>query len=601
MTRLVFDIETDGFVEKMTRVHCLVTQDVDTGEISHYYGETLQKGLKALQKADEVIGHNIIEFDIPAIQKIFPLWQPEGKVTDTLVMSRLIYANIREIDFTRVKKSKSYLPGRLIGSHGLEAWGHRLKFHKGDYAKEMKDQGLDPWANFSDLMLDYCVNDVELNTKLYQLLISQGFSEKSIDLEHAVFNLCRQQTLVGCGFDRRAAEELYLTLTQRKLQIERELRDTFPPWFAPQGRFVPKRSNSRMGYIEGVPLTKVELVEFNPASRAHIADRLRKYRGWKPSEMTETGQPKVDESVLKKLPWPEAKLLTEYLMLTKRLGQLGDGKEAWLKLEKNGRIHGRINTNGAVTGRCTHSRPNLAQVPAVRAPFGRECRELFVARDGWKFVGADASGLELRCLAHYLARWDGGDYANEVLNGDIHTANQKAAGLALRDQAKTFIYALLYGAGDGKIGEIIGRGPRAGKKLREQFMEAMPAFKRLISAVQTRASHQGYVKGLDGRRLMIRSAHSALNTLLQGAGAVIMKQAMVNFHQLCIERGLLPGVHYNQVLFVHDEFQCETLPEYAEMVGQCMVDGIRQVTDDFDLRCPLDGEYKIGNNWAETH
>ena len=600
--RYCFDIETNGLLDKLTTVHCIVAIDLDTGEVYQFHGDTLHDGVALVNDASYLVGHNIIDFDIPALQKVYPWCNPTGYIEDSLVMSRLIFTDLKDLDFKKLAKNPEYFPTkRLVGSHGLEAWGHRLSFHKGDYSAEMKEQGLDPWAEFNDAMLDYCVNDVKLNVHLLHTLARREFDATSIRLEHAVFNLCRQQTQFGCSFNRSKAEELYSKLAVRKAKIERELKEVFPPWFTDKGKFVPKRNNKTAGYLQDCPLTKVEMVEFNPASRDHIADRLQQLRGWKPKEYTDNGKPKVDENVLKNLPWPETKLLTEYLLILKRLGQLGDGREAWLKLEKEGRIHGRVNTNGAVTGRCTHSRPNLAQVPSVRAPYGADCRSLFQATPGWKFVGADASGLELRCLAHYLARWDGGAYGQEILSGDIHTANQTAAGLPTRDQAKTFIYALLYGAGDAKIGHVIGKGAGAGRKLRQSFMESLPAFDRLISTVSAKADRDGFVRGLEGRKLFIRSSHAALNTLLQGAGAVIMKQAMVNFHALCSDHGLTHGQHYRQVLFVHDEFQCEALPEHVDRVGEFMVQGIKDVTQDFSLRCPLDGEYKVGDNWAETH
>lgn len=600
--RYCFDIETNGLLDQLTKIHCIVAVDLDGGHVLSFYGDNLHTGVMLLQDADHLVGHNIIDFDIPAIQKIYPWFEPKGSIRDSLVLSRLVFTDLKDLDFKRLAKNKSYLPnGRLIGSHGLEAWGHRLSYHKGDYAAEMKAKGLDPWAEFSDEMLEYCINDVHLNVHLLHTLARREFSDESIQLEHDVFEICRQQMSFGCAFDRSSAEELYSKLAVRKAKIERELKEVFTPWFTSKGKFVPKRNNASVGYMADTPFTKVELIEFNPGSRDHIADRLKAIRGWKPSEFTDNGKPKVDENTLKQLPWPEAKLLTEYLLIVKRVGQLGDGREAWLKLEREGRIHGRINTNGAVTGRCTHSRPNLAQVPSVRAPFGTECRSLFRATPGWKFVGADASGLELRCLAHYLARWDEGAYGREILEGDIHTANQEAAGLPTRDAAKTFIYALLYGAGDAKIGDIIGKGSVAGRKLRQSFLDNLPAFGKLISSVTYKADKDGFVRGLDGRKLFIRSSHAALNTLLQGAGAVIMKKAMVNFHSLCQQEGLDHGKDYRQVLFVHDEFQCEAKPEHVERVGELMVEGIRKVTQDYGLRCPLDGEYKVGNNWAETH
>jgi DNA polymerase I-like protein with 3'-5' exonuclease and polymerase domains len=300
------------------------------------------------------------------------------------------------------------------------------------------------------------------------------------------------------------------------------------------------------------------------------------------------------------MPYPEAKPLCEYLMIQKRLGQLAEGKEAWVKLEKNGRIHGRVNTNGAVTGRCTHSNPNMAQVPAVRAPYGKECRELFKVAPGYKMVGADASGLELRCLAHFMGKWDNGAYAKELLEGDIHTANQKAAGLETRDQAKTFIYAFLYGAGDGKIGTIVGKGQEEGARLRANFLKKTPALKYLKEAVEV-ASKRGYLLGLDGRKLWIRSEHAALNTLLQSAGALVMKQACVFLDTTISLAGWEWGKDYSFVLNVHDEWQIEVREPLAKWIGETAVEAIREAGKHFNFRCPLDGEYKIGNNWCETH
>jgi DNA polymerase I-like protein with 3'-5' exonuclease and polymerase domains len=283
-------------------------------------------------------------------------------------------------------------------------------------------------------------------------------------------------------------------------------------------------------------------------------------------------------------------------MIQKRLGQLAEGKEAWVKLEKNGRIHGRVNTNGAVTGRCTHSNPNMAQVPAVRAPYGKECRELFTVAKGYKMVGADASGLELRCLAHFMGKWDEGAYAKELLEGDIHTANQKAAGLETRDQAKTFIYAFLYGAGDAKIGTVVGKGQEEGAKLRANFLKKTPALKYLKDAVE-KAAKRGYLLGLDGRKLWIRSEHAALNTLLQSAGALVMKKACCILDKMIKESGFDAKFALN----VHDEWQIEVKEEVAELVGNLAVQAIRDAGDFFNFRCPLDGEFRVGNNWAETH
>lgn len=592
MSRLIVDLESNGLLDKLTKIHCICTYDLDTGKAESFHGQTLEIGLDELRDADELIGHNLIDFDIPAIQKVYPGFQPKGKLTDTLVISRLIWANMKDLDFN----PKSPVPGGKKGKHTLESWGIRLGLLKGDYAAMMKEKGLDPWAEFNDDMLEYCENDVEVTLGLWNLIGKKSYSATAIQLEHDVWRLCAEQTRYGISFDEHSAVELYGKLVQLKLKAEEELKQVFGSWEVYE-EFIPKRDNKKLGYKKGVPFIKTKVIEFNPGSRHHIADRLIKLRGWKPTEFTPSGQPKVDESVISKLKYPEAKPLMRYLLLDKRISQLAEGDQAWLKKVKDGRIHGRVMTNGAVTGRATHSHPNLAQVPANRAPFGEECRALFRATPGMVLVGADASGLELRCLAHYLSHYDGGAYGDTVLNGDIHTANQEAAGLATRDQAKTFIYALLYGAGPGKIGSIVGKGAGAGKTLQKKFMANLPAFGKLMKGVKGAFRKRKCLTGLDGRLLHCRSEHSALNTLLQGAGAAIMKQAMVNYHGI-LERDNVP---FHQVLWIHDEFQTECLPEHADAVGRAMVEGMRMTTAQFNLGCPIDGEYKVGKTWAETH
>ena len=344
-------------------------------------------------------------------------------------------------------------------------------------------------------------------------------------------------------------------------------------------------------------IRKFKSMQFNPASRDHIADRLITLKGWKPKKFTPDGKPAVDETVLKELHYPEAKLLAEYLMITKRLGQLAEGNVAWLKLEKQGKIHGSVITNGAVTGRCTHIYPNVAQVPSVSVPYGKECRELFYVPDGYKLCGVDLSSLELRVLSHFFARYDDGEYANEVLKGDVHTLNQKSAGLATRNLAKTFIYAFLYGAGDRRIAEITGGTVKEAKAVKEKFLKNTPAIARLRRDVLHTVEAKGFLRGIDGRVLTIRSPHSALNTLIQSAGALIVKQATVFLHEKIKEQNL----DCNMVAHIHDEMQLQVKEDIAEYVGQQAVQSIQATKDFFNFRCELDGEYKVGNNWAETH
>ena len=337
-------------------------------------------------------------------------------------------------------------------------------------------------------------------------------------------------------------------------------------------------------------VTRRTPVPFNLGSRKQIGEYLVD-AGWKPKNFTPTGQPIVDEGTLSKVKGiPEAALIAEYLMLQKRLAQVN----SWLKaLEPDNRIRGYVNHNGAVTGRMTHSHPNTAQIPSTSSAYGKECRECWTVKDGNKLVGIDASGLELRMLAHYMN--DEG-YTNEILNGDIHTTNQKLAGLESRNQAKTFIYALLYGAGDAKLGSVAKQGKARGRELRNSFLDSLPSFKSLVKRVQ-RESKKGFLKGLDGRKVTVRSEHAALNTLLQSAGAIVMKEALVildnNIKEMRLDAKFVANVH--------DEWQIECRASVADKVGELGVEAIIQAGKNLNLNCPLDGDYNIGDGWHETH
>ena len=570
---MIFDIETDGLIP--TKIHCVVIDGKAYTDID--------KAIDILGRASEIVGHNIINFDIPAIQKFYPYFQPVS-VVDTLVLSRLIFPDMMDRDMVR----KDF-PRKLIGRHSLEAWGHRLNLHKGDY-----DGG---WETCSQEMIDYCIQDVAVTSKLYDRLKAENFSEQSIELEHNVANIIKEQTDVGFAFDTIKAQQLVSTLANRREEINKELAKVFPSWEI-RTPFIPKVNNKTRGYVKGVEIDKVKVIEFNPGSRDHVANRLQKLKGWVPKQFTPDGKPKVDETVLSKLPYPEAKLLSEYYMLQKRLGQISEGAQAWLRHEIKGRIHGQVNTNGAVTGRATHFNPNIAQCPANNVPYGKECRSLFIPSKGRVMVGIDLSGLELRCLAHYMWPYDDGAYGKEILEGDIHTTNQKAAGLSTRAEAKTFIYALVYGAGALRMGQIIGKGAKEGAVIKKKFLDATPALSQLITAVQ-KGADKGFLYGLDKRKIKIRSKHSALNALLQNCGAVLCKQFIVEFNNSLIKHKLSNKA--KQVAWVHDEIQVESDPDVAEQVGKVAVQSIIDAGNFFKFRCPLTGEYHIGKSWAETH
>jgi len=592
--RLLFDIETNGLMDELDTVHSLVMINIDNGVVYSCADQEgyipIELGLTILDTATMLIGHNIQDFDLPALEKVYG-YVYTGEIHDTLIMSRLVWSDLKDNDFRYIKKNTEF-PRNLIGSHGLKAWGLRLSNLKDDY-----DGG---WTSWSKVMQDYCEQDCQANWTLYKKIMSKKPSAESISLEHEFAAVIRKQEKIGFNFDISAANKLLSTLQGRQAELEAELQTSFPPWEIREP-FIPKANNKTRGYVKGELTYKVKEVVFNPASRDHIADRLQKLRGWKPELMTEQGKPKVDEAVLKTLDYPEAALLNEYLLINKRIGQLATGANGWLKMVKDGKIHGRVNTNGAATGRCTHSKPNVAQTPSIGAAYGKECRELFHAPEGYSLVGADLSGLELRCLAHFMSKYDDGSYADVVVNGDIHTLNQKAAGLPTRNNAKTFIYGFLYGAGPAKIGSIVNGSEKEGRKLIAKFMKATPAIKLLRAAVAEAVEKQGYLAGLDGRQLPIRSGHAALNTLLQSAGAVLSKKASVILYENLTLNDLKWGEDWAQVAHIHDEVQLIARKEIADYVGQQAVKSFQLAGEYYDFRCPITGEYKVGNNWADTH
>lgn len=616
MREAVADCETNGLMDQLDRVHslCFFGADTDYGYSCHnHHGTTdypaseswdvhmdVKAGLEYLEDCDKVIFHNGIKFDLPAIQKVYPWFDlSQDQMVDTLVLSRLIWPDLGDRDYKLIKRGK--LPPKLRGSHSLKAWGIRLGVLKGDFGEDTD------WQTWTPEMQEYCEKDVEVTLKLWDLIKRQRYSQRAIDLEHKFCHVIAKQERFGFKFDKDKGAELYVDLMGRRAEIDSQLQEMFPPWMVKVCEQTPKRNNKRLGYVEGCTFTKIKLEEFNPGSRKQIAERLIAYYGWKPKDHTENGTIKVDETILKALDYPAAPLLAERFMLEKRIGQLAEGAAAWLKLEKNGRLHGAVNTNGAVTGRCTHSAPNMAQVPSTSAPFGADCRELFTVDDGYVLIGADASGLELRCLAHFMAKWDDGKYAEAILKGskddgtDIHSMNQKAAGLPTRDNAKTFIYGFLYGAGDAKVGQIVGKGSGAGRDLKDKFLKQTPALAKLKEAIEEAVDRKGYLKGIDGRKLHVRSAHAALNTLLQSAGGLLVKQATINLYEDMEAAGYVWGFDWAMVAHVHDEYQLQVRKEIADDVAKRAEEAFRKAGRDFNWRMPLDGEAQIGANWKDTH
>lgn len=667
MKTAIFDIETNGLLDSLTTIHILAVRDCEQA-ITHVFRkndveDTIAEGVALLQKAEVIAGHNVCHFDIPAIQKLFPDFVPEGIVRDTLVMARLIYPTIKEDhDFRAWERGK--FPGKLIGSHSLEAWGHRLNMHKGEYA--------DGWDKWSQAMEDYCVQDIVVTETLYNRIRKEKYPEAPIVFEHQIHDLMGRQERNGFPFDIEAANALAVALQKEVDRYTSVVTAHFGNWFAPARKKVisplwensedkttyekpdfslgeddsrsvwakvetPKKTlkykdPSRPDKEAGAAYCPIVRKEFNPTSREQIIDRFTTIYKWSPQEFTETGRPSVDDDVLRALAGkiPMAMELAEIFYFNKRLGQLRDGTQAWLKrVSPDGKIRHRCNVGGTVSGRASHTNPNLAQVPRVvtkkevdpetgrkktvlvhgrEGDHGWDCRNLFYVPDPFRLVGCDLSGIEFRCLANLTARYDNGALIDTVLNGDIHEVNRVAAGLETRDQAKTFIYALVYGAGDWKIGHIAD--PEAtdndkkalGRQLKNKFFERIPALGQVVRDVQ-KQSRKGYLVGLDGRFLAVRGEHAALNLQLQSDAALVAKKWVLLFEEYMEDRGLIHAWNgdFAHLAWIHDEIQIAVKEEYAQIACEFAVKAAADAGRYFNFQCPVDAQAKIGKRWAETH
>jgi DNA polymerase I-like protein with 3'-5' exonuclease and polymerase domains len=742
--RVLYDVETNGLLPEQTepeycmdRVHCLAVKCLDTGRKASFVNEDfwplsaedvealaemghndvgpLSDGIAILEKADYITGHNIIAFDEKAIRLHKPSYAHRAVISDTLVMSRMVYADIKEADFRMVAKGR--LEGRYIGQHGLEAWGQRLGLHKGDYKKAReaelkqshKDAGLPPptdkelhqyvWGQWNVSMHDYMVLDTDVNHLLWEKIQEFDWSSEAIQMEHEIHALMVQQETNGFPFNTEKAKHLEEHLNGRYDDLSAHAVAEIGRWYRPDKKHVdkpvpengendnrrvwgdltfPKRtakahkgnqkhidsgdySRLRADTMEGCPFVKVELKEFNPNSRPQIEDRLRTLYGWEPQDFTEKGAAKVDDDILRELSSeiPLAETLAELFFYKKRIGQVSDGKNGWLKLVRpDGAIHGRVNVGGTVSGRATHAAPNVSQVPGVNpvefkdkskgeqylkrfeqasdhigqplivdstwkerkgewsilmrgreGGYGWDCRELFTVRPGYKLVGSDLSGIEFRCLGNLTAPFDGGEIIDVVLNGDIHQQNADLASIS-RSVAKRLLYAAMYGGGDAKLGSIVepfspeNRQRTVGKQLRAKLMAAMPSLAQAIKEIKKEKRRgRGTIRGLDGRRLYVRSDHAALNLRLQSDGALIAKKWLLIIDDLFYQEGWDHHVdaEYAMCSWSHDETQIAVREDLADRAAELMENAAPMAGEYFNFQCPVAAESKVGMSWAETH
>lgn len=631
---LVWDLETNGLLLQLTTIHVMCIGNVRTGEVITYTDHdpaypSLAEGVKRLsqhvarnakKKRRCTVAHNGINFDRKALKKVTGVDIPLWAIFDTMVAGRL-----RD-------------PERL-GGHKLEGYGIEMGILKGVY-----DGG---WDLYNEDMRAYCHQDGVVTIALFLKLKPVLSWGESCDLEHIVAFLIDLQMENGFKLDVKAGIKLAAEVGDSRQRLIAELQREFGEIAVSTGTTVPKKSMTRKGfeYTEGAAYTKFKYVDFNPGSEYHVSRKLKARHGWN-APLTEKGNPNITEAVLKKLDFPEAELLIKFSREEKRWTQLAGppkvnkktGKQSgggWLHhADENDRVHGYVNPNGAVTGRMTHRMPNSANIdkdPAMRS--------LWIPRDLWVLVGCDAEGLELRVLAHYLTPYDGGILTRQLLEGDktkgtdAHSVNRNNTELYSRDGAKTLLYGSLYGAGDEKAGHIWIADWRAsgkplsewpswgveqskkypdrwrvrpaaaiGKIVKQRLIKGIKGFKELKDAIAAKAKSQGWLKGIDGRRIRVRHAHAALNSLLQGTGAIVMKKALAIYHEEITEaHGLIHGIDFGYCANVHDEVQQETKPEYADLCGRTFRDAITKAGEHFKFRCRLDGAYDIGKNWHETH
>ena len=598
----VFDLETDGLYDEVTTIHCLVLHDLNRDQTFTYGPDSIAAGLEHLATADVLIGQNILFFDIPVIRKLYPFYTfAAARIIDTLITTRLIWPKEKLYDMDTEQYTQ--VPPKLRGSASLKAWGYRLS----DYKISFKD-----FKEYSEEMLAYCIQDVNVTTQLFKHTQKQTCSEAALKLEHDFALAIEKQIRSGFPFDVDACLDLVDDLRTKQATLEAHLKELFPPKKI-ETVFVPKVNNASRGYVKGQPFTKVMHEEFNPGSRQQIVDRLRTKYGWVPEKSTEKGNPSIDDDVLNALPYPEAKPLAEYMLIKKRLGQIADGNNAWLKLvnDETGCMHGDVVTNGCITGRCAHRNPNMGQVPAGYSEYGKECRGLFHAPDGWTLIGVDAKALELRCLAGYLAYWDGGEYARVVTDEsiDIHVFNQEMFGVATRDISKRLLYGLLYGCGGLKAGTIIDQVNEKdesilyemGRTAINSFMKGIPALKKLKDKIANNIAARGYLIGLDGRPLFCRSDFKGLNVLLQSSGALIMKQVVIELHNKMYDLGYVYGHDWQQHAMIHDEIQVSCPPAMVDTLTSVALEAFPASQQFFNFQCPIHGDAHVGYCWSDTH
>jgi len=581
----ICDIETDGL--NPTVVHCIGFLDVNTEEERLFYGDTLKDFPAFAETVSTFIGHNFLSFDAPVLLRLLGVRIPVDKITDTLILSRLLYTGV-------------------YPKHSLEFHGDRLGCPKGKHAD---------FSKFSPEMLEYMRQDLRTNLKLYreELKDLSGYSDFCVRLEHDTQDILNQMKTNGFWLDTDRAYPLHAELKAKRDRLEQEILEFFPPKMKLVETYTPRFNKD--GTMNAASKAKIERADkvkrsgseyklytekpFNLGSPQQVVERMNEI-GWNPVEFTDTGAPKLSEANFDTLPpdAPEgARKIGEWMMLRHRVNVLEEWFNCWNP--KTRRMHGTVVSIGAWTQRMAHREPQMGNIPAVRSPYGPELRDLLGVedRENWRMVGADLSGIQLRILAHYI---NDPQYTELVCSkdkgNDIHTFNRDIISTVHttdRDGAKTFIYAMLLGAQGPKLGSIIGGTDKEGYLAKDALFERIPGFKR-VQKMCAAAARRGYMIGLDGRRVPIKSQHTALACYLQNGEAIVMKQSL---------RFMRARIHFpwHLLAVVHDEAQSETPKEFAQELGEIKVKCFEDAGKFFDLRCPVTGEFKIGLTWKECH
>ena len=564
--KIIWDIETDAL--DATVIHLLVAKFLDK---EGYYIFRDAENFRAFYEDNddaEWIGHNSISFDSVVLSRLWGITIPLGKQSDTLVMSRL------------------WEP--TLDGHSLQAWGDRL----GEAKIHFKE-----FSEYSEEMKVYCKRDVKITERVYRHLkrMLSSFSEDSIRLEHATQYIISEQIRNGFLLNKDVAMDIYTGALTEANRIEDAVIKYFPP-------IVTERYSEKTG-----KRLKDTVETFNLASPTQIVKRLDEL-GWKPTVATKTGKSwKICQENLDTIPdvMPDGTVMPQCIKDLKKwkiLETRWKTAKDWLdRMDGDGRVHGQVIVPGTVTHRASHQNPNMANIPSITSErglsglFAYECREAWTVPRGFKLVGTDAAGIQLRVLAHYM---NDPEYTKTLLEGDIHTFNKNALGEFCKDRptAKTFIYAWLLGAGQAKVAQILNCTVRQAGEAMDNFLRSIPALKELKRKAGM-AAQRGYLVGLDGRRIKIESEHKSLSVYLQGGETVIMRMA----NYIWYTQAKKDKISFKQTVWVHDEWQTEVEEGRAEELGKMQVKAIQDTGDYFNLNCPLDGEYKIGNNWAETH